>query len=226
MNITRNTKPHQILDSLQGQDPKTYCIFHSRFQLSRMEEEDEEKPSTELTLAATSSAPQSQCPPEDIVWTTLTLGLPSSTSEKREAVDKNPAPSMKKGPWEIKKRLTTSDLGNRCKLLARSLVEKHVMPCLDEEFGQTVSSREGARVIVYDCDTNSNHQLILKYYKSSDSYVFSRKWGKFVRRRDLNMGDEIGLSWDVLNSRFLFSVLQRANQQPASSSSNSRTKRK
>ncbi|PQP99977.1 B3 domain-containing protein [Prunus yedoensis var. nudiflora] len=139
MNITRNTKPHQLLDSLQGQDPKPYCIFHSLLQVSRMEEE-EEKPSTELTLAATSSAPQSQCPPEDIVWTTLTLGLPSSTSEKREAVDQNPAPSMKKGPWEIKKRLTTSDLGNWCKLLAKSLVEKHVMPCLDEEFGRRVSS--------------------------------------------------------------------------------------
>ncbi|CAL8157254.1 unnamed protein product [Prunus armeniaca] len=158
------------------QRPTHHHEYHQNHQAS-MEEEKEEKPSTELTLAATSSAPQSQCPPEDIVWTTLTLGLPSSTSEKREAVDQNPAPSMKKGPWEIKKRLTTSDLGNRCKLLGRSLVEKHVMPCLDEEFGQRVSSREGARVIVHDCDTNSNHQLILKYYKSSDSYVFGRKWG-------------------------------------------------
>lgn len=112
-------------------------------------------------------------------------------------------------PWKITKILTDSDLGNLSRLLVRScLVERHIKPYL--EGGEEVMRGGGLRVSVWDCDTNSMHSLVFKYWESSKSYVFIGHWGSdFVRRRELGSGDQIGMCWDSFNSRFNFSVLNR-----------------
>ncbi|XP_031281118.1 putative B3 domain-containing protein At1g78640 [Pistacia vera] len=118
-------------------------------------------------------------------------------------------------PWNIKKRLTPSDLGYLCRLLLQtSLVDKYVLQYLSSEEINKVQSKEGLRVMMWDQDTESQHSLILKKWSTSKSYVLIDGWGqKFVNRRDLRAGDDIGLYWDPYTSRFNFHVIQRAASQ-------------
>ncbi|KAG5222786.1 B3 domain-containing protein [Salix suchowensis] len=105
-------------------------------------------------------------------------------------------------PFNIKKKMKPSDLGNLCRLLvAADLVEKHILPFLNED--QTKQVR--------DIDTGSMHQLVFKRWSTSKSYIFNDGWTKqFVRRRSLVEGDEIGLYGDSEQSILHFSVLCRA----------------
>jgi hypothetical protein len=113
-------------------------------------------------------------------------------------------------PWLIKKTIETSDLGHLSRLLlAADGVKKHILPKWDAN--RTESLRKGVQVCVWDCDTESEHQLVFKKWASNGSYVLIGKWRKeFVERRFLNKGDQIELHWDQTNSRFIFSVLNRA----------------
>ncbi|KAJ6329871.1 hypothetical protein OIU76_008654 [Salix suchowensis] len=119
-------------------------------------------------------------------------------------------------PFNIKKKMKPSDLGNLCRLLvAADLVEKHILPFLNEDQTKQViipnQERNGLKVWVRDIDTASMHQLVFKRWSTSKSYIFNDGWTKqFVRRRSLVEGDEIGLYWDSEQSILHFSVLCRA----------------
>ncbi|XP_054804731.1 B3 domain-containing protein At2g33720-like [Prosopis cineraria] len=117
-------------------------------------------------------------------------------------------------PWKIKKTLTESDLGILSRLLlAAGSVKRHILPVLDGEDARGVESEEGIQVRVWDVDTKSMHQLLLKRWSSSKSFVLIGKWSQdFVRRRELRKGDEIGFYWDPYSSLFNFCVLKRANR--------------
>lgn len=115
--------------------------------------------------------------------------------------------------WKIKKKLTASDVGLWSRLLVpNNLIKCHVLPFLNESLAQRVHSNSGALVTVYDCDENTKHQLVFKYWESSGSYVLQANWIKeIVKVRKLKEGDQIGLYWDARNSMFLFSLLKRAD---------------
>ncbi|XP_039169454.1 putative B3 domain-containing protein At1g78640 [Eucalyptus grandis] len=116
-------------------------------------------------------------------------------------------------PYKIKKTLKKSDLGHLSRLLIpRAGVATYVLPCMDEERARRAKSSEGAEVVVWDADTRSEHQLVFAYWASSGSYVLKGCWMKeFVQRRGLAEGDEIGIHWDPIASKFDFSLLHKAN---------------
>ncbi|KAK4603541.1 hypothetical protein RGQ29_012168 [Quercus rubra] len=114
-------------------------------------------------------------------------------------------------PWVIKKRIQLSDIGHLARLLlAADLVKGHILPQWDARRIEGI--KNGVQVAVWDCDTKSEHQLTFKQWPSNGCYVLNEKWTTgFVWRRGLKKGDEIGLYWDQSNSRFTFSILNRAS---------------
>ncbi|XP_030549235.1 uncharacterized protein LOC115754377 [Rhodamnia argentea] len=116
-------------------------------------------------------------------------------------------------PYKIKKKLTQSDLGNLSRLLiGRDFAKSHLLRWMSKDTVSQVESDKGATVIVRDADTCSEHRLVFMYWVSSKSYVLKGGWNKeFVKRRGLEAGDEVGLYWDTLASKFLFSRLHKAN---------------
>ncbi|XP_039686076.1 uncharacterized protein [Medicago truncatula] len=75
-------------------------------------------------------------------------------------------------PWKIKKSLTESDLGILSRLLlAADLVKKQILPMLDVDDARAAETEEGSPVNVWDMETNSMHELVLKRWSSSKSYV-------------------------------------------------------
>nr|BAO96245.1 E1 protein [Lotus japonicus] len=115
-------------------------------------------------------------------------------------------------PWKIKKTLMASDLGILSRLmLAADLVKKQILPMLGVHQARAAETEQGSQVRVWDVDTESMHQLVLKRWSSSKSYVLIGKWSQdFVRRRELKKGDEIGFYWDPYNCAFNFCVLKLA----------------
>ncbi|EOX92925.1 AP2/B3 transcriptional factor family protein [Theobroma cacao] len=139
----------------------------------------------------------------------------SSCRNKRIKVDREEASmlfltELRLGhdPWCIKKTLTGSDLGNMSRLmLASECVEHHVFPFWNAD--QLAKVKEGLPVSVWDCDTNTEHELVFKRWNKGAN-VLIKNWVKdFVKRRELKLGDEIGLYWNTCNSRFQFAVLNR-----------------
>ncbi|BFG31747.1 hypothetical protein CerSpe_180210 [Prunus speciosa] len=133
-------------------------------------------------------------------------------------VPANPSPFC--DVWEIRKTLTTSDVGQNVSrtssrlLLNTHMVKKSLLPYWSSRLLNRVESQEGAAVTIYDCNTSSQHHLTFKYWKSSRTYVLIKKWNReFVRRRQLKAGDEIGFFWDVHRLMLMFSVLGRAGHQ-------------
>lgn len=127
-------------------------------------------------------------------------------------------------PWKIKKVLTASDLGKLNRLLLSSedsvedLVDSLVRINNDDDDDNDDENRDelfiaGKEVRVWDVDTKSMHQLILKKWASFKNYVLIGDWNQdFVKRRNLKRGDEIGLQWDPYNFCFNFSILKRSFQ--------------
>ncbi|TYI04933.1 hypothetical protein ES332_A10G053500v1 [Gossypium tomentosum] len=100
-------------------------------------------------------------------------------------------------PWCIKKKLYTSDLGNMSRLILPSeLVESRILWHWNTD--QLAQIEEGLPVLIWDCDTRTEHEMKFK------------RWKNGANRRELKQGDEIGICWDIANSRFKFSVLNRA----------------
>ncbi|KAL3739259.1 hypothetical protein ACJRO7_020633 [Eucalyptus globulus] len=112
-------------------------------------------------------------------------------------------------PYKVKKRLTQSDLGHLSRLLiGRDLVKSHFLRWMDEETVRQVESGKGADVIVRDLDTGSEHRLVFVFWASSGSYALKGGWIKeFVKRRALEVGDEVGIYWDPSERKFHFSLL-------------------
>ncbi|CAI0476276.1 unnamed protein product, partial [Linum tenue] len=119
--------------------------------------------------------------------------------------------------WRIRKVLTKSDTNDCSRLLiATDTARQHVFPYLAPAEAEKVESGgpkgDGAAdVVVWDGDTGSEHRLQFRRWNSSGCYVFNNEWqGGFVRRRQLEEGDEVGLYFDGRRRRFVFSVLNRA----------------
>lgn len=122
-------------------------------------------------------------------------------------------------PWKIKKVLTTSDLGklNRLLLSTENPMEDMLVSLMGNNNNKNKNNNNnnedlGRLVRVWDVETKSMHQLILKQWSSIKNYVLIGNWNQdFVRRRDLKKGDEIGLQWDPYNFCLNFSVLKRSS---------------
>ncbi|XP_033132113.1 B3 domain-containing protein At2g33720-like [Brassica rapa] len=78
--------------------------------------------------------------------------------------------------WEIKKHLTVSDMRNNQTrlMLPKDDVVAHILDYLTDEERLMIedANNRGLRIRVYDSDTESLHQLTLKKWHSSGSYVF------------------------------------------------------
>ncbi|KAL0858044.1 hypothetical protein Bca101_063198 [Brassica carinata] len=114
--------------------------------------------------------------------------------------------------WEIKKLLTESDVRNSQTrlMLPKEYVVPHILGYLTDEERIMVegANNQGLRINVYDRDTESTHQLTLKKWHSSGSYVLINNWNKdFVKRRQLKAGKLIGLFWNTYATRLQFCVL-------------------
>ncbi|QCE13190.1 B3 domain-containing protein At2g33720-like [Vigna unguiculata] len=114
-------------------------------------------------------------------------------------------------PWKIRKVLTKSDTGRLSRLLLGADVgENFMLPVLDSHAQTEVINGTGSTVSVWDVDTMSMHNLILKRWPSFNNFVLMGRWSSdFVQRRQLIKGDEIGLLWDSFKHCFHFSVLKR-----------------
>ncbi|KAK9279881.1 hypothetical protein L1049_013564 [Liquidambar formosana] len=100
-------------------------------------------------------------------------------------------------PSAIRKQLTKSDTNSSSRLLLPTkLVEDHVLPMFDPLGIAEIKSNR----VVWDMNTNSEHQLTFK------SYVLINNWKQeFVLRQ----GEEIGLLWNPVKSGFCFCVRAR-----------------
>ncbi|KAL0014375.1 hypothetical protein SO802_001444 [Lithocarpus litseifolius] len=102
--------------------------------------------------------------------------------------------------------------GGRLRLLVVG-VKEYILPNWDDECVDRIKIEERVAVTVWDCDTESKHQLVFnKETGTNATYGFIGQWTEeFVSRRGLKKNDEIGLYWDRINLRFCFSILNRAS---------------
>ncbi|GAB4853661.1 hypothetical protein Ancab_017851 [Ancistrocladus abbreviatus] len=141
----------------------------------------------------------------------------SEVLERPEERNMRPLVQLTHDPWKIKKKLNKSDVNMLCRLLiSKTVVNAYVLPELEsQEKRDQVCTKGGLKAIVWDYDTETQHPLTLEYWKSTDketqSYVFTSGWSRFVKRRGLTVGDEIGIFWARFNARFSFVVLALAN---------------
>ncbi|KAJ6388001.1 hypothetical protein OIU77_026546 [Salix suchowensis] len=135
----------------------------------------------------------------------------SSNKESAEELERRVAFNLR----TMRSSYTLEDMMEERLLVSSDLVEKNILPFLNEDQTKQVEipnqERNGLKVWVRDVDTASMHQLVFKRWSTSKSYIFNDGWTKqFVRRRSLVEGDEIGLYWDSEQSILHFSVLCRA----------------
>ncbi|KAK4429892.1 hypothetical protein Salat_1289900 [Sesamum alatum] len=106
----------------------------------------------------------------------------------------------------MKKVLTLSDVdGSFRLLLAKVLVQKHILPHV---MGNPEKGK-GVEINIWDVDTALEHMLVLKFWTSSKCFVFAmNRANDFVRRRDLEEKDQIGLRWDDENFCLGFTLLK------------------
>ncbi|KAA8525229.1 hypothetical protein F0562_007084 [Nyssa sinensis] len=90
-------------------------------------------------------------------------------------------------PWKIKKKLTQSDVDGSSRLLVgKELFQQHILPFLDDHRAKLCSSVKGLEVTIFDNDTGTEHQLVLKTWPGTSSKVLTSNWKQeFVRRRSL-----------------------------------------
>lgn len=139
---------------------------------------------------------------------------PATNNDERQCWGCSTSLELYDNPWKIKKALTSSDLGKLNRLLFGSnLLQNFMVPVLGRDAQRDAESGMRTPVRVWDVDTMSMHQLVLKRWASSKNYVLIGRWNRdFVKRRVLKKGDEIGLQWDSYRSCFNFSVLKRIEQ--------------
>ncbi|AEC08874.1 unnamed protein product [Arabidopsis thaliana] len=115
-------------------------------------------------------------------------------------------------PWTLKMAMTKSSIGNLYRLVLKaSFVDIHILRYLPLDDQMMVKEDSGLAVEVYDHDTDSVHNLALKKWAKSSSFVLVSGWRKcFVDRRGLQVGDVIGMYWDRSESKLHFCVLSRS----------------
>ncbi|XP_050369394.1 uncharacterized protein LOC126787585 [Argentina anserina] len=142
------------------------------------------------------------------------LRLTVETSDAQHCHDQRPVvrrsdPVM----FNIKKKLTMSDIGNLCRLLVpKEMVQSHILPYLDEDMVHRTTTEAGLEVTVFDEDRQREYELTLKYMNSMRSYVLNKNWAHdFVKLLKLHKDDEVGLYLDGTTPspkpKFHFSVL-------------------
>ncbi|CAN8241369.1 unnamed protein product [Cochlearia groenlandica] len=114
----------------------------------------------------------------------------------------------------ITKVLTASDVGFQSRLmLEKSDFERHILSHLPENDKRRIQVGGGVSVNMYDHDTDTKHVLVMKrMVNTTRCYVINGGWLKhIVRRRALEKGDKIGLTWNKDISRLHFCVISRRN---------------
>ena len=213
--ITQN-----LLQALESQntlvstDLTLSCVSHTKLNANKCNAGPEEEVSTALTLfdeswfssnkRTTMQKDQCTTPPTTSISHYSTVA--SNTREESTSMMLSTV-----SPWTINKTLKASDIGSLSRLLVQqSLVRQHILPFFGADSVVKIESN-GLSVRVFDQDSQSEHELVFKKWPSSKSYVFNGKWHEhFVARRELKVGDTIGLYWDPCHSKFNFCVLQRA----------------
>ncbi|XP_010242198.1 PREDICTED: B3 domain-containing protein At2g33720-like [Nelumbo nucifera] len=105
---------------------------------------------------------------------------------------------LHENPWVLKKTLTISYVDNLSRLMLKKvLVQAYILSFMEGEQVEEVNNGAGTRVQIKDLDTGSDHELTLRMWPASKCYVLNDNWREsFVRRRELNAGDEIWMYWD------------------------------
>ncbi|KAK3432491.1 hypothetical protein EUGRSUZ_E04371 [Eucalyptus grandis] len=150
-------------------------------------------------------------PRQEIVPAQLKRKSTASLANAESLIEVSTELTLLFDPYKVKKRLTQSDLGHMSRLLiGRDSVKSHFLRWVNEETARQVESSKGADVIVRDMDTCSEHRLVFVFWASSGSYVLKGGWIKeFVKRRGLAVGDEVGIYWEPIASKFHFSLLHK-----------------
>ncbi|XP_010517815.1 PREDICTED: B3 domain-containing protein At2g33720-like [Camelina sativa] len=134
--------------------------------------------------------------------------------EQREEVRHNVSTKLTlyTDPWTIKKTLNKSSIGYLNHLfLNGSIVLSDILRYLPISDKRVVEEGPGLAVDVYDEDTDTMHTLVLKKRPRCQSYILGSAWRReFVVRKDLKIGDVIGMYWDPYESKLHFCVLSRS----------------
>ncbi|XP_043699859.1 putative B3 domain-containing protein At1g78640 [Telopea speciosissima] len=110
--------------------------------------------------------------------------------------------------WPVKKILTSRDINYSQLVLPRDLVEDSILPKLYPEEQNMINRGQQLPITVRDLETLTEHQL--KLWENGTSYVLTAGWTpSFVRRRALEIGEEIGLCWDDRLRLLRFSLITR-----------------
>lgn len=116
-------------------------------------------------------------------------------------------------PWVMRKRIEANYTNEQwfSLFLETVYVGKRILTACEQRRIEYAIIRYGLEipVVVWDFDTKSVHQLLIKQ-RTNGSTVILEDWiNEFVLRRGIKGGDEIGLFWEESNLRFNFSILKR-----------------
>ncbi|KAI5683407.1 hypothetical protein M9H77_04635 [Catharanthus roseus] len=131
-------------------------------------------------------------------------GISSSSNE----------PEVNKGIFLGPKVLTKSDTDSSSRLLlGRDVVYFGILPFLDPLDARRCETVHSTRINVRDFTQivimSYDHELVRKMWKSN-SFVLTGSWNRdFVKRRNLQKSDEIGLYWDKENCRLNFNIQKK-----------------
>ncbi|KAK4338627.1 hypothetical protein RND71_043114 [Anisodus tanguticus] len=131
-------------------------------------------------------------------------------AKRRRLIVPRPAAAEEEEHW-ITKKLTQSDVNGASRLLLpRQQVKNYILPFMDEQ-QQAIICEElcGVDVTVFDMDTETEHILTLKKWKTNCFQLVKAWTTEFVKRRNLKQDDLIEIRWEKDNSRFCFRVLRR-----------------
>ena len=217
-----NLTTDEIIVSSASESTEEEPIFHNFIPIPENHQEnvfetkthtESEEVSIELKLGCGSYITKKRTANENLANSSLPA---TSSGNKRMKLDGH---QVEKGegpigfdPWVIKKRIIESEIrgGGRLRLPLVG-VKEHILPNWDKECVDSIKIGERFAVTVWDCDTESEHQLFFnKGTRTNATYGFIGQWTEeFVSRRGLKIDDEIGLYWDRINLRFCFSILNR-----------------
>ncbi|XP_043720966.1 putative B3 domain-containing protein At1g78640 [Telopea speciosissima] len=120
------------------------------------------------------------------------------------------------GEWPVKKILTSRDINYSQIVLPRDQIENSILPKLNPEEQNMINRGQQLPITVRDLETLTEHEL--KLWENGSSYVLTSGWSpSFVRRRALEIGEEIGLCWDERLRVLRFSVINRPPPPPSPS---------
>ncbi|PPS13508.1 hypothetical protein GOBAR_AA07061 [Gossypium barbadense] len=129
-----------------------------------------------------------------------TMGKPTNRNN-RNKVEIVTKVRLHGDPWCIKKKLDKNYLRNMSRLiLPLELVESYILSHWNID--QLAQIEEGLPVLILDCNTHTEHEIKFKR-RNNGANVLIKNW--------ITQFDEISICWDIANSRFNFSVLNRAS---------------